>query len=142
MNIRNVSSSFQLHIFRVFCSFIVSPIVTETYNFFGSLVIIENDKILHDNKAIANIFRKYFTDATHSLRLKKKNFGIEKTLSKIKENFRIFACMKRIKGSQQVTKNSSFSVKLVSEGEIRNAIKALHINKPTISGNIPTNSLK
>ena len=128
--------------FRVICSFIVSPIVTETYNFFSSLVILENDKILHDNKAIANIFMKYFTDVTHSLCLKKKNFGIEKTLPKIKENFKIFEGIKKIKESQQVTGNSSFSFKVVSEGEVRNAIKVLPINKPFISGNIPTKSIK
>ena len=128
--------------FRVICIFVVSPIVTETYNFFSSLVILENDKILHDNKAIANIFMKYFTDVTHSLRLKKKNFGIEKNLSKIKENFRIFEGMKMIKESQQVTENSSFSFKVVREGKVGNTIKVLPINKPTISGNIPTKSLK
>ena len=128
--------------FRIICSFIVSPIVTETYNFFSSLVILENDKILHDNKAIANIFMKYFTDVTQSLCLKKKNFGIEKILPKIKENFRIFEGIKKIKESQQVTGNSSFSFKVVSEGEVRNAIKVLPINKPTISGNIPTKSIK
>ena len=128
--------------FRVICSFVVSPIVTETYNFFSSLVILENDKILHDNKAIANIFMKYFTDVTHSLRLKKKNFGIEKNLSKIKENFRIFEGIKMIKESQQVTENSSFSFNVVREGKVGNTIKVLPINKPTISGNIPTKSLK
>ena len=83
--------------FRVICSFIVSPIATETYNFFSSLGILENDKILYDNKAIANIFMKYFTDVTHFLRLKKKIFGIEKTFSKIKENFRILEGIKKIK---------------------------------------------
>ena len=85
---------------------------------------------------------KYFTDVTLSLCLKKKNFGIEKSLPKIKENFRIFEGIKKIKESQQVTGNSSFSFKVVSEGEVRNAIKVLPINKPTISGNIPTKSIK
>ena len=86
-------------------------------------------------------FNNYFTDVTHSLGLKKKNIGLENTLSKIVKKFRNFERIK-IKESQQAAKNSAFSFKVFSEEEVKNAIKDLPINKSTISGDIPTKILK
>ena len=63
-------------------------------------------------------------------------------LRKIKESFRIFEGIKKIKESQQATENFSFSFKVVSKEEVKNVIKVLPINKPTIYGDIPTKSLK
>ena len=44
--------------------------------------------------------------------------------------------------SQQAAENSSFSFKVISEKEVRNAIKDLTKNKSTISSNVPTKILK
>ena len=44
--------------------------------------------------------------------------------------------------SQQAAENSSFSFKVISEKEVRNAIKDLPKNKSTISSNVPTKILK
>ena len=58
------------------------------------------------------------------------------------KTFRNFESIKKIKESQQGAENSSFSFKVISEEEVKNAIKDLPINKSTISGDIPTKSLK
>ena len=89
-----------------------------------------------DEKAIANTFSDYFTDVTHSLGLKKKNIGLENTLSKIKKAFR------KIEKSQQEAENPAFSFRVISEEEVKNAIKDLPINKSTISGDIATKRFK
>ena len=78
-------------------------------------ILVENEKTLQDEKAIANTFIDYFTDVTHSLGLKKKNVGLENTLSKIVKNFRNSESVKKIKESQQAGENSSFSFILISE---------------------------
>ena len=81
-------------------------------------------------------------NVTHSLDLKIKNIGLENAPSKIVKIFRIFDNIKKIKKSQQAVANSSFSFKIISEEEVKNAIKGLPINKSTISGDIPTKILK
>ena len=96
---------------------------------------------MQDEKAIENTFSKNI-DVTHSLDLKIKNIGLENTPSKIVKIFRIFDNIKKIKKSQQTAANSSFSFKIISEEEVKNAIKGLPINKSTISGDIPTKVLK
>ena len=58
------------------------------------------------------------------------------------KTFRNFENIKKIKKSQQAVANSSFSFKIISEEEVKNAIKGLPINKSTISGDIPTKILK
>ena len=78
-------------------------------------ILVENEKTLQDEQAIANTFIDYFTDVTHSLGLKKKNVGLENTLSKIVKNFRNSESVKKIKESQQAGENSSFSFILISE---------------------------
>ena len=81
------------------------------------------------------------TDITHSLGLTKKNIGHENTLSKIVETFRDFESINKIKESRQGAENSSFSFKMITEEEVKNAIKYLPTNKSTILGDIPTNVL-
>ena len=67
---------------------------------------------MQDDKIIANTFLNYFTDATHSLDLKKKNTISKKnTYSKIVDNFRNSESIKKIKESQKAAENSSFSLK-------------------------------
>ena len=56
----------------------------------NTIILVENEKFLHDEKAIANTFNNYFTGVTHSRDLKKKNIGLENTLSKIVKIFRNF----------------------------------------------------
>ena len=58
------------------------------------------------------------------------------------KNCRNFESLKKIKESQEAAENSSFSSKVISEEEVKNAIKNLPINKCTISGDIPTKILK
>ena len=58
------------------------------------------------------------------------------------KNFRNFESIKKIKESQQTAGNSSFSFKIISEEEVKNAIKDLPINKSTISVDITTKILK
>ena len=58
------------------------------------------------------------------------------------KNFRNCESIKKIKQSQQPAENSSFSFKVISVEEVKNAIKDLPINKSTVSGDIPTNILK
>ena len=58
------------------------------------------------------------------------------------KNFRNFESIKKIKESQQKAENSSFSFKIISEEEVKNAIKDLPIKKSTISGDIPTKIIK
>ena len=43
----------------------------------NAIILVEDEKILQDEKSIANTFNIYFTDVTHSLGLKKKNIGLE-----------------------------------------------------------------
>ena len=105
-------------------------------------ILVENEKILQNEQAIANTFIDYFTDVTHSLGLKKKNVGLENTLSKIVKNFRNSESIKKIKESQQAGENSSFSFILISEEEVKHTIRDLPTNKSTISGDIPTRILK
>ena len=87
-------------------------------------------------------FINYFTNVTHSLGLKKKNIELEKPYSKIKEYFINSESIKKIKESQQPAENSSFSFKVISEKEVKNAIKDLPIKKTTLSGDISTKILK
>ena len=61
---------------------------------------------------------------------------------RILEKSQNFESVKKIKESQQAAENSSFSFKLISEEEVKNAIKDLPINKSTISGDILTKILK
>ena len=107
----------------------------------NAIVLVEDEKILQDEKAIANTFNNHLTDVTHSLGLTKKNIGHENTLSKIVETFRDFESIKKIKESRQGAENSSFSFKIITEEEVKNAIKYLPTNKSTILGDIPTNIL-
>ena len=58
------------------------------------------------------------------------------------KTFRNFESIKKIKESQQGAENPSFSFKVISEEEVKNAIKDLPINNSTISGDIPTKILK
>ena len=82
-------------------------------------MLVEDEKILQDKKAIANSFNNYFTDATHSLGLKKKNIGLENTLTKIVKNFKHFETIDKIKESKPATENSSFLFKVISEEEVK-----------------------
>ena len=91
------------------------------------IILFEDDKILQHEKAITNTFNSYFTDVTHSLGLKKKNIGLENTLSKTVKNFRKFESIKKIKESQQAAENSSFPVKVISNEEVNLARKYTHI---------------
>ena len=45
----------------------------------NAIILVEDEKILLDEKAIANTFNNYFTDVTYSLGLKKKKIGLENT---------------------------------------------------------------
>ena len=58
------------------------------------------------------------------------------------KNFRNFETIKKIKESQQAAENFSVSFIVISEEEVKHAIKDLPINKSTISGDIPTKILK
>ena len=100
----------------------------------NTIILVEDEKILKDKKAITN----YFTSVIHSLGLK----TLDNTLSKIVKNFRNFERIKKIKESLQAAGNSSFSFKMISEEEVKNVIKDLPMNKSTISGNIPTKILR
>ena len=51
----------------------------------NTIILVEDEKNLQDEKAIASTFNNYFTDVTHSLDLKKKNFGLENRLEKLWE---------------------------------------------------------
>ena len=55
----------------------------------NTIILVEDEKILQDEKAIANTFNNYFTDITHSLDLKKKNIGLENRLEKLCETLRV-----------------------------------------------------
>ena len=55
----------------------------------NTIILVENEKILQNKTAIPNTFNDYLTDVTLSLGLKKKNFGLENTLSKISETLRV-----------------------------------------------------
>ena len=88
----------------------------------NTIILVEDEKILQEEKAIAITFNNYFTDVTHSLGLKKKNIGLENSLSKIVKTFRNFESIKNIKESQQAAENSSFSIKTISEEEVKIAI--------------------
>ena len=78
----------------------------------NTIILLKNDKILQDDKTIVNTFINYFTDATHSLGLKKKNTILKKnTYSKIVDNLRNSESIKKIKKSQKAAENSSFSLK-------------------------------
>ena len=105
-------------------------------------ILLLRKSYCQDEKAIANTFSDYFTDVTHSLGLKKKNIGLENTLSKIKKTFRKIESIKKIKKSQQEAENPAFSFRVISEEEVKNAIKDLPINKSTISGDIATKRFK
>ena len=88
----------------------------------NTIILVEDEKILQEEKAIAITFNNYFTDVTHSLGLKKKNIGLENSLSKIVKTFRNFESIKNIKESQQAAENSSFSIKTISGEEVKIAI--------------------
>ena len=88
----------------------------------NTIILVEDEKILQEGKAIAITFNNYFTDVTHSLGLKKKNIGLENSLSKIVKTFRDFESIKNIKESQQAAENSSFSIKTISDEEVKIAI--------------------
>ena len=90
-------------------------------------------QIFQDGKAFASTFNYYFTDVIHSFGLKKKNVGLKNTISKIVKNFRNFQSIKKIKESQQAAENSLFSLKIISEEEVKNPIKDLPISKSIIS---------
>ena len=94
---------------------------------------------MQNEKAIVNTFNNYFTDVTHSLGLKKKNIGLEISLSKIVNNSRNFEGIKKIKESQEAAETQEAAV---SKEEVKNAIKTLSINKSTISDDIPTKLFK
>ena len=66
----------------------------------NTIILVENENILLDEKAIASTFSHYFTDVFHSLGLKKKNIGLKNTLSKIMDNFIKFVSINKIKESQ------------------------------------------
>ena len=61
---------------------------------------------------------------------------------KLWKNFKNFESLKKIKESQQAAENSSFSIKVISEEEGKNAIKDLAYKQITISGDISTKILK
>ena len=103
-----------------------------------TIILVEDENILQDEKSFANTCNNYFADVTHSLGLKKKNIGLENTLLK---TFRNSENIKKIKESQQGAENAWFSFKIISEEEVKNAIKDLPINK-SISSDIPTKILK
>ena len=41
----------------------------------NTIILVEDEKVLQDEKATANTFNNYFTDVTHSVGLKKRNIG-------------------------------------------------------------------
>ena len=63
-------------------------------------------------------------------------------LRKLFQICEIFRNFEKIREFQQAAESSSFSFKVISEEEVKNAIKDLPINKSTISGDIPTKILK
>ena len=51
----------------------IRPKFSNKYKTANTIILVENNKMLQDDKAIANTFINYFTDVPHSLGLKKKN---------------------------------------------------------------------
>ena len=117
----------------------IRPKFSNKYKTANTIILVENNKMLQDDKAIANTFINYFTDVPHSLGLKKKNIWLEKTLSKIVENFRNSESVNKITESQRAAENSSFLFKVISEEQVKNRIKNFYIN---YSGDIPNKILK
>ena len=58
------------------------------------------------------------------------------------KTFRNFESIQKINESQQAVENFLFLFKVISEEEVKNAIKDLPLNRSTISGDIPTEILK
>ena len=84
---------------------IIGPKFSNKCKTANTIILVEDEKILQDKRSIANTFNNYFTDVSHSLGLKKKNIGLEDTLSKIVRNFKDFENIKNIKiphSSQQL----------------------------------------
>ena len=114
----------------------IRPKFSNKYQTANAILLVENNNILQDGKAIANTFVNYFTDVTHSLGLKKKNIWLDKTLLKIKEKFRNSESVHKITESQRAAENSSFLFKVISEEEVKNRIK----NLPITTGDYNQNS--
>ena len=51
----------------------IRPKFSNKYKTANTIILVENNKILQDDKAIANTFINYFDDVTHSLGLKKNH---------------------------------------------------------------------
>ena len=114
----------------------IRPKFSNKYQTANAILLVENNNILQDGKAIVNTFVNYFTDVTHSLGLKKKNIWLDKTLLKIKEKFRNSESVHKITESQRAAENSSFLFKVISEEEVKNRIK----NLPITTGDYNQNS--
>ena len=57
------------------------------------------------------------------------------------KNLRNFESIKKIKEFQETAENFPFLFKVISEEEIKNAVKDLPINKSTISGDLACTDL-
>ena len=51
----------------------IRPKFSNKYKTANTIILVENNKILQDDKAIANTFINYFDDVTHSIGLKKNH---------------------------------------------------------------------
>ena len=106
-------------------------------------VLVEDDKIISDEKAVATVFNKYFVNITESLEIQQWNPGflllpldpVEKIYQKYSSHPSILSIKEKYKG------NVSFDFSPVTPSDIYEVVMSLDSAKK-ISGDIPTFILK
>ena len=109
----------------------------------NKLLLKEGNKIISNEKELANIMNNYFVNITQELNLKNHTENtreIEKNVKDIKLDFQAHPSIKKIKDNFNITEYFSFHQ--VTELEVRKEIENLNNSKATPTGDIPVKTLK
>ena len=122
----------------------IKPYFNANGSSLNKMMLKENERLVTDEKKIAEIMNSYFVNITNNLPLKidaeseieepslssqspSQNFEDHKSVKKINETF---------------DKNRNFSFQEVNEGQVRTIISKLDCSKAIPNGDIPVNILK
>lgn len=133
LNVKNVTDN------KRFWEYI-KPYISDKGGNTNRFMLLENDKIITDDLALAQIMNNHFLNITKELNIKIHNIPKDVDLNNIFTYFENHISIQNIKTTFNITREFSFTH--VNELQIRKRINSLDPKKSAISGAIPVSILK
>ena len=125
----------------------VKPYLSDKISESSKITLVNNNRILSDNKEICDIFNKFFVNVVPNLNIPEFTGGdnlhkhvIGDSVQSILYQYRNHPSNLKIKGKRESSEKFVFS--FVSKNEIRNLLRNLNVQKSTQKSDIPIKQIK